>query len=245
MYQLVKSKPAILTKKVEGWNFWHVFGNSPELKWKKFEIIALWAKNYLKSLPGGYDKFFLDCGEKGNTALHIATQEGHNGLAEFLLTIYEGVLIGDGLPLPQVQEKVAAYINMKDLYGRTLMHNLNFELEESLDTAEFFIVKGANLELVDKLGNKPHDLLGAFFASLHIKGNPLSASTAFDYARGYVEHGANPDQKSRTGKTLISMAQKYAEGWTESHTSLLRQIYQVTIKENLAAEDSQNDHVIS
>jgi hypothetical protein len=156
-------------------------------------------------------------------------KKGRQGLAEFLLSVYEQVLTDDGLTPIQIQEKVAAYVNIPDQKGRTIMHNLDYEREGVLNTAEFFIAKGANLELADAKGNKPYDYLSNFLKRSHAKGKAFDALATLDLVRVYVEHGVNPDQKKRGGKTLIGIAQRYSTSWSEKHNALLRQLYQFNV----------------
>jgi hypothetical protein len=113
------------------------------------------------------------------------------------------------------------------------MHNLDYKREGVLNTAEFFIAKGANLELSDAKGNKPYDYLSNFLKRSHAKGKAFDALATLDLVRVYVEHGVNPDQKKRGGKTLIGIAQRYSTSWSEKHNDLLRQVYQFNVNPSL------------
>jgi ankyrin repeat protein len=229
LYQLIKKKPAALNNELKDEDNTYVSDNIIERTEEKLPIVASWVRKYLKTCPGGYDRFFLTCDDKGNTALQIAMKKGHQGLAEFLLSVYEQVLTDDGLTPTQIQEKVAAYVNIPDHKGRTIMHNLDYEREGVLNTAEFFIAKGANLELVDAKGNKSYDYLSNFLKRSHAKGKAFDALATLDLVRVYVEHGVNPDQEKRGGKTLIRIAQRYSTSWSEKHNALLRLLYQFNV----------------
>jgi ankyrin repeat protein len=252
IYQLIKTKPTILTKEVEGWNFWQVFGNSPELKWEKFEIIALWAHKYLKKLPGGYDKFFLACDEEGNTAIHIAVKSSHKGLAERLLKIYEQILESDGLTTVQIQEKIAAFVNIPDATGKTIIHSLickmndslySVALEIDLDALEFFISKGAKLNLLSNHGNTPSDIWCMLLYDLYHDDKPIDAFNAFNFILIVVERGIDPDRENNNGDALISSAEKYTIGWTKKHSVLLREIYHFCLKEDQDLKCRAEDEV--
>jgi ankyrin repeat protein len=235
IYQLIKTKPTILTKKVEGWNFWHVFANSPRHSDEEIEMVALWARNYLKGFPGGYDSFFLAQNEYGNTALQIAIRLSHKGLAERLLKIYERILESDGLTVAQIQKKVATFLNIRNSEGKTFLYYLILAMKEALDlnALEFFVSKGANVNFLDNQGEGPCDIWCLIIEVLYEDSKTLDASTAFNFARIFAEYGTDPDKKNiEDGETLINITEKYTTGWTPKHSALIREIYQLCLKED-------------
>jgi ankyrin repeat protein len=234
MKQMIKKKPALLTKKIRGFNLWQTFGNWPSYRDEEFEMVALWAMKYLKGFSGGYDSFFLAQDDYGDTALQIAIRLSHKGLAERLLKIYEKTLEGGGLTAEQIQKKVSAFVNMPGFRRKTVMHMLNYGAKEilDLDTVEFFVSKGANLNLLDDKGDTPSDIWCMLVDDLYHDDKPIDAFTAFNFIRIVVERGIDPYIENKNGDALISIAEKYTIGWTKKYSTLLREIYHLCLKKD-------------
>jgi ankyrin repeat protein len=240
--QLVENNPAILTKRTtEGHNFWHVIGISiSQLGCPTIKIIAECAYDYLKDTVEGYDSFFLARDKNGNTALHLAMKARQETIVDYLISSYKHTLEVKGLPLALIQQKVAAFINMRDLNGRTIMHYI-----KSVDCINYFSVKeyasrGADVSIADKGGNRPYDAFSDFVKKAY---NP-KAYKVYNFVRIYVMYGADPDQSNQEGETINSLAQNYVKDWTKADTESLKIAYLISLKRKARREWGNNAKVL-